>query len=374
MITGKTATSVHSPAQENEARWTAKAKEQSALNALGVFTQVFIGMPLYLYANVGTPGYLCILLTAPYAALLLIAANHLAKRGIPHTVLYGKRKNAARVFFFVFAFLHWADALLILLSLCAILREIMPKENPAWMALASALLCALGLRNGGKSGLFHLARFLLWVIFALLAFCVASAYPYGRMDHLFPLLGYGPTPILRGALWMCGCVSGCVWPLLMEEDEQTLARLTGRRSPLHRPLWAALLFSVVWMLCADWLMPIYTMRRAETLGWRVLLLTNMTPSIPAWSMLIAGITLLFLLALHDRALRASLAVGSFLNTKKGCFAITLALLLLLIPFAVRFDEAWLALVASLSAYRAAVMPVLLLAFFLFAPRKKEAAP
>ncbi|MBR6184782.1 MAG: hypothetical protein IKQ41_00805 [Clostridia bacterium] len=369
-MTGQTKTAVHSPAQEENARWAAFAKEQSVLAALGVFAQMLIGMSLYLYANVGTPGYLSILLTAPYAFALLASAKALAKRGIARAALAGERKTAARVLCLLFAVLIWADALLLLISLCAMFREFMPRECLAGLMAAVAITAADGVRTG-KRGLPHLARFLVWVIFALLFFCAASAYPHGRIDHVFPLLGHGAKSVFLGGAWMCGCVCGCVWPLLMADESPAVSQLTGRRSPLCRTLWAALICAVLLHLTADWLMPMEAMQRPETLGWRVLLLANMTPSIPAWSMLIAGLTLLFLLALQDCALRFVRAFSRFAGTEKGGFWISLFLLLPMIPIAIRLDLAWLDAVTRLSAWRAVLTPVLLVLTLLLGRKSKR---
>ena len=372
-MTARTVTHVHTPAEARAQRNAALAKEHSALSALSVFAQLFIGMPLYLYANVGTPGYLSILLTIPYALLLLVLAKSLAKRGIARAALFGcPAKSISKALFLLIAAFQAFDALLVFLTLCATLREIMPQESVTGLACAVAVFTALGIRNGEKQGLLHLSRFIAWVVLALLLFCVVSSYACGRVDHLFPLLGYGEKPILIGAAWMCGCVGGCVWPLLLTEDRSALGHLTKKNSPLLRSFLVSVAFAVLWMLTADWLTPIYAMRRPETLGWRVLLIAQMTPSIPAWSMQVVGVTLLLLLALHERILLSSRAAAKFVRTEKGRFLIPLILFAFILPAAVSADPTLLDTAVRIAAWRAALMPALLLLLYL-AGRKQAAA-
>ena len=92
---------------------------------------------------------------------------------------------------------------------------------------------------------------------------------------------------------MCGAESGCAWPLLMPQNPQTLSpMLTGKRKTVI-PVLISILAGCATMAVSVWLMPFYAMARAETLGWRLMLVANMTPSIPAWSTETVGILLLF---------------------------------------------------------------------------------
>ena len=75
-----TQTSVHSTASMQALRRQSLASDQYALCGLNVYAQILIGMALYLYERVGTPGYFSILLTAPFALALLYLARRAAKR------------------------------------------------------------------------------------------------------------------------------------------------------------------------------------------------------------------------------------------------------------------------------------------------------
>jgi hypothetical protein len=81
------------------------------------------------------------------------------------------------------------------------------------------------------------------------------------------------------------------------------------------------------MLFSVWLMPVYAMARRETLGWRLLLLTNMTPSIPAWSMEALALLLLFFLLNREAYLHGAMRLLAF----------SLALFLL-VPVSVRLSR------------------------------------
>ncbi len=261
-------------------RRTASLRDKSGLNALSVYAQLCVGFSLYLYGQVSTPGYLSALLTAPLLLLFFLPARFLARRkkpGISVTVS-AAGANGSKIFFLCFSLLHLLDAQLAFFTLCAVVRDVMPDFERTAVALASALFCALG--GGEDEGLSRLSRPLKWLIGALLLYCVVIAVPHGRAAHFFPLLGYGPASILGGTLWISGAVASAVWPLLTREDTEPPRRFfLTLRAPL-----LALALGIVTYLASVWLMPVYVMQRPESLGWRMLLLVHMTPSVPAWSM------------------------------------------------------------------------------------------
>ena len=297
-MTGRTETSVHSDADMLRQRRLSQAKEITGLAGLQSYAQIAVGLSLYLYGHVSTPGYLSILLTLPY--LLLICA--LARRA--GTLGSGVR---SRVLKMAGALILLLDGLAVFFALHAIASEVMPEWSGGWTAAALALAVgvALGIPGAGAS-LPRLSRLIQWAAALMLGFCMVCALPYGSAAHFFPLLGYGPGSILRGGLWMCGCVSGGVWPMLMSSDEPEETPLLREGRVLLPPLLAALAAGIVTMLFSVWLMPVYFMARQARLGWRLLVLTNMTPSVPAWSMNVVGLLLLFLLALAASVRQAAL--------------------------------------------------------------------
>lgn len=338
-MTGKTTTDVHSAEQMSLQRWRALARDRCALCGLSVFTQIFIGMAFYLYDHVSTPGYLSILLTIPFALVLMLLARGTAlKAGEQAEVIsFAAGKRGTKPVLFFFLVLHLFNAQLIFVSLCAMLLDTMPDHSLWKMALLIAL--ALALANSGRQeeALTRLARFLKWIIFALLLYAVLASAPHGRAAHFFPVFGYGWKSIANGALWMCGAVSGCVWPWLAPQNKQALSPLLAKRHIIIKPILLSILAGCAMMMVSVWLMPLYAMARDETLGWRLLLLTNMTPSIPAWSMETVGLLLLFFLALSDSANQVSILTARLAGKRDASGWITLLILLLLLPMAVIQD-------------------------------------
>ena len=53
-MTGQTITSVHNRETQQEERWLALSGDRAALSSFSMFTQMYIGLSLYLYENVGT--------------------------------------------------------------------------------------------------------------------------------------------------------------------------------------------------------------------------------------------------------------------------------------------------------------------------------
>ena len=297
-MTGRTVASVHSEGSLLAQRQRSRARELCALNGLQLYAQIAVGLALYLYDHVSTPGYLSLLCVAPFLLLMGRLGAALVRRAGPEGVLALAGKRAGRVLALCFFLVHAADALLLFLALCAVAEDVMPDLGAGWGAAAMALTLGLvlGKRRSGEA-LPRLARLIRWAAALTLGFCIVGAFPHGSAAHFFPLLGYGPFRILQGGLWMCGSAAGCVSPLLSPENDPDAVRAMADQRTLLPPLLLALAAGIVTMLCSVWLMPVYFMARPETLGWRLLVLTNMTPSVPAWSLNVMGLFFLLLTAL-----------------------------------------------------------------------------
>ena len=344
---GKTIASVHSKSQMLAQRRGASFRDKSVLNALSVYAQLCIGFSLYLYSRVSTPGYLSLLLAAPGLPLLFLPGWFLSKRKKPGlSVLQSAAgKEGAKVFFLCFSALHLLDAQLAFFALCAVVKDVMPDFSPTTAALAAAVFCFLG--GDSRENLPRLARFLKWMIGLMLLFCLAVAVPYGRTAHFFPLLGYGTASILQGALWISGALSSSVWPLLARGDDDQPAGFL----PALLPSLTAVGLGIVTYLASVWLMPVYAMQRPQSLGWRMLLLVHMTPSVPAWSMAVIGLTLLLLLALSYSVSQAAIALSEFGGTQKTPRFLYATVFLLLIPACVLDPDAAQAALAAASPFR-----------------------
>ncbi len=335
-MTGKTTTGVHSPQQMEAQRWRALAQDRAALGGISVYSQIFIGMALYLYGHVSTPGYLSILLTIPFALLLLCLARKTAANSQEETgvISFAAGKRLEKPVLFLFLLLHLFNAQLTFAALCAMLLDTMPDHSLWKMALLVAPVLAWANSGRREDALARFARFLKWIIFFLFFYTFLSAVPHGSTAYFFPLLGYGWKTIGRGSMWMCGAVSSCVWPLLTPQNGQALSPLLKKKSAVTLPVLLAILAGCLTMLVSVWLMPVYAMARDETLGWRLMLAVNMTPSIPAWSMQTIGILLLFFLGLSHSANRASSLAAQMAGKQAASGWVTMLLLLALVPCAV----------------------------------------
>ena len=142
-------------------------------------------------------------------------------------------------------------------------------------------------------------------------------------------------------------MASCVWPLLARgENDHPAGYFPALLSPL-----AAAGFGIVTYLAAVWLMPVYAMERPQSLGWRMLLLVHMTPSVPAWSMAVIGLTLLLLTALSYSVSQAAFALAQFGGSQKTPRFLYAALFLLLIPACVLDPDAAQAALAAAAPWR-----------------------
>lgn len=346
--------------REKNARCLALARDRGVLSGVQLYAQTAVGLALYLYDRVSTPGYLSLLLTLPYL-LAVSALARRAKKRAENGDPWGSG-SLGRGLSLAAALVCMLDAQLLFFALCAIAEDVMPDLPPLTAALTLAL--AMGLSVSGchaRDALPRLARPVRWFAAAALGFCALSALPYGQADHFFPLLGSGHASVGRGALWMCGACAGCVWTWLSPGGEECPPART-----LLLPWARSAAAGIATMLISVWLMPFFFMARPETAGWRLLTLTNMTPSVPAWSLNVLGLCSVLLLALCASLSRAGELLIRFAGRDGPSPAFSFLLPLLLIPAALPSTGAQDALVRA-APWRAAAT-VAILGMMLLRPR------
>lgn len=294
---GKTKTWVHTEETMRRQRERAAIREKAALSSLGIFGQITIGCSLYLYDHVSTPGYLSILLTLPFLLLIQGTGFMLMRRSDPGkgAILEGAGEIAGRILAALLALLCWLDGQLAFYALCAMVSNILPTVSSFQVALAIAVIVAFALGGQGNQGLARLSRLIGVLVFLCIFYCVLIALPYGNGGHLFPLLGRGMGSIFRGAFWMCGCLSGACLPLLMPLENKEA--MTENRRLLWKPSLLALLGGCGIALLSGYLLPFYALARPETMGYRLLLLARISPSVAGWSLLVCAMLFLMLMTL-----------------------------------------------------------------------------
>lgn len=369
-IFGQTETSVHSMTAMRRLRRDVFARDQYALTGVCLYAQLLIGVGLYLYGHVSTPGYLSVLLALPaFLAVYFLSLFLAGRRG------KGRLDSAAgRALYFLLGVVSLLDAQLAMFALCAVLSDILPNISPFWGAVAIALITALSVGGGDEYALSRLARLLRWGLLAALLYAAAGAVPSGNVGHLFPLLGYGWGIIGRGALWMSGCAAGCCFPLIQPRDGEILSAMRGHwKAGLRNVLFPVLLAAAAALLSA-YLMPVYALARPETLGFRLLLISHMNPSLLGWSLLVCGTMFLLLLALAAGVLRGAALFACAAGRKNTSPLLITVLLLLPVPAAalgtVPVEEALLVLAPWRGA--AAVIALLLMLLLSFLPSKEAA--
>ena len=377
-MNGNAADYTQAEAQTRLQRWRSFAQDQCSLCAVSVYTQIYMGLSFYLYGNVSTAGSFSILLALPFLCLLLLPAFWIAgkaRRG-EKTLQASAGPLVSRAAFILFSLIHLFDAQLVFYAFCAILRNVMPEHHPLALAVTVVLVSAFALHGSHAFALPRLCRFLKWLIGGLLLYCMLVSIPHGQASHFFPVLGYGVHSIKNGALWMFGAVSLGVWPLLMPQEQEALAPVLENKGILIRRMFCSIAAGIITMLFSVWLMPVYAMSRPESLGWRLLLFTNMTPSIPAWSMQVIGLLFLFLLSLSYNISQISRITEDAVGKKPSLFFI-LVLYLALVPAGVLGQESTSKLLVSLAPIRAALAAAALLILGLGVAvkgRKKEGGP
>ncbi len=359
-MTEQTVSSVHTEAEARKQRVCAYARERCVLNAMVLYAQLWIGFSLYLYDHVSTPGWISLLLTGPYAAALLYIGKFLASHtnGRDNLIVFAAGEKASKLFFILLSIPPLFDGFISFYALCALIRDVMP-DHSAWEgAVAVAFTCAVSLDHGKEQALTHLGSFLKWIVGALFVYCFLIAIPHGKASHLFPIFGNGMNSILKGALWMCGAFSTAAWPYLTAgAEEQMLYK--QKEVPIFRSVFILLLFSLITYGVSVWLLPFYAMARPQSLGWRLLLVAHMTPSIPAWSLEVIALLLLFMLALCVSIAHASAMLSKCIWRKKEPRFLKPILLMLMIPSCVTNTAHTKQIIILAAPWRAALSLLLL---------------
>ena len=310
-------------------RSAAAARGQGALAGLSLYGQVFIGLSLYLYDHVSTPGYISILLTAPFLVAVCLAAQGIARRTEGKGIVSAVGAQGARAVLLILAAVGWLDAQLAFFALCALAEEALPQANPLGIAMGIAAADALALSEKEKDALPRVGQLLRWIILPFLLYAFLTALPRGNAGHLFPLWGQGGKSIFRGTGWMCGCLAGACWPLL--KPEGVPAPLYQKKRVLLVPTLLALLLGALTALAGAYLLPFHALARPETMGWRMLLFSNMSASVTAWSLLVTALLFLLLVTLSAGVSQAAGAIAWAAGKKAPGPALLILLLLLMVP-------------------------------------------
>lgn len=369
-MTDRANASVHDESSLLAQRWKALAQDHCILCALGIFGQIFVGSALFVYAQISTPGWLSLLLTLPLMLGMIFWARRLAPRAAS-----AADKRGQRLLGLLPAAVFFLDAALAFLALCALFQDVLPDWNPRWIAGAAALLVFLSLTEKNEFALPRLARLIRVLIAVPLLFCACTAVPHGSIAHFFPLLGYGVPSILQGTLWLWGAEALCVWPLLMPQAPRSLSPLLERPSLLTFSLLRSVLFGMLSLAVSVWLMPVYALSSPRTLGWKLLLVIHMTPSVPAWSLAVIGLSLLLLFCLSSAVKQCALLVARAYGQRHAPMPL-LGVLLALVFFLGAWPSPKLErLLMQIAPGRAALMVLfmLLVSWTSRTKRRKEAA-
>jgi len=329
----ETATPVHSMDALLQYRKDAFAREQGILSAVSVLGQSVIGAALYLYGHVGTPGYLSILLTVPWALLIAALSLYLIQHAKDGAVLEAAGKTPGKIFPLMLFPVFFLDAQLAAYAISAILSDALPRFSPLLTMLAVALIMAAAMGGENEYALPRLAGMLRWPLLIALFYCGLTALPHGSPGYLFPLLGRGTGSIFQGALWMGGCTAGACCPLLIPSPCPSLSPFQKKGRMLYRPLLGALLAAALYALISACLLPAYSLARPENLGFRLLLFTKISGSSLAWSLLVFAQLFLLLLTLAAGIMRCAHLLTGMAGKRKPSPLLTGALLLLLVPAA-----------------------------------------
>lgn len=321
-----------------------------ALSALHLYAQVSVGLALYLYGAVSTPAWLSVLIAAGPLTLLALLLRRGAARG-----------QMPRRLAWLPGIACLLDGLYAFFALCSLLRDLAPDLDVRIAAPAYGLILGVALLSApDRDALPRLGRLALPALGVLLLFCLLCVPGRGRFERFFPLLGFGPLPVLRGALWVFGASATALTPLL--SPGETPGKALSRLLP-------ALLFASVTAAAAAWLLPARALCAPRTAGWRLMLISHTTPSVPCWSAQAAALLLLLMLSLCTGVRRGvALLAGNAGKTGKENAAAAV-LLLLAALFAAFREEETKALLLGAGPWRAA--PVTAAAAWLCLRRKEK---
>ena len=373
----RTTTFVRDEESQLAQRTDAYLRDEYALAGVSVYVQWLIGIALYLFSRVSTPGYMSVLLsgaamTGIWALSRFLQRNADPEKGVLRACLgrYGEKTASAAL-----ALCFFADSQLAFFTLCAVMSEVLPDVNTLWAALATALLTAFALK-GDPFALPRLSRVLRWVLLLFMAWPVIAALPQGNIGHLFPALGMGAGNILSGGLWLCGCAAGACCPWLLPQSADTgKAMQSGKRKGLGS-LLGGLFFSALFALLAAYLLPFYALARPETAGWRLLIFSTLSPSLIGWSLMLWAVLFFLLLALSAGTSRAALLIARAAGREKPSFLLTAVLLFMQVPLSALNTDKGEEILLNTAPYRAVIVIAVLaalLAGYRIKARRKAAA-
>lgn len=337
-------------------RGQAYAMEQYALSGLNLYGQIVIGLSLYLYGHASTAGYLSLLALLPFCLALVLGSLHICRKRQPGQtpLVSALGKPVAGIVSVALAAVSLLDAQLAAFVICAVLSDVLPQVSSLWVALAVAVVSALAVGGGDEYGLPRLARLMRWVLLLMIGFCAATAAPYGSLGHLAPWLGQGLPSIAHGALWMSGCVGSCCLPLLLPQRDSNLQSLCQEARPGVRSVLCCLGLGTVTALFSAFLLPFYALARKETIGWRMMLLSNVSPSLPAWSLLLCAVLFLLLMLQSTGVTRAAALISHATGRRQISPGLLTLLFLLLVPLAALNTTDAEQLLIALAPWRGAV--------------------
>ena len=373
----RTTTFVRDEESQLAQRTDAYLRDEYALAGVSVYAQWLIGIALYLFSRVSTPGYMSVLLsgaamTGIWALSRFLQRNADPEKGVLRAYLgrFGEKAAAAAL-----AMCFLTDAQLAFFTLCAVMSEVLPDVNTLWAALATALLTAFALK-GEPFALPRLSRVLRWVLLLFMAWPVIAALPQGNIGHLSPVLGMGAGNILSGGLWLCGCAAGACCPWLLPQSADTgKAMQSGKRKGLGS-LLGGLFFSALFALLAAYLLPFYALARPETAGWRLLIFSTLSPSLIGWSLMLWAVLFFLLLALSAGTSRAALLITSAAGREKPSSLLTAVLLLMQVPLSALNTDQSEDILLRLAPFRAVIVAAVLIALlagYCIKTRRKGAA-
>lgn len=283
----RTQTSVHSKKAQHAQHRAALWQGWISLSALHLYAQLLCGLCFYLYRHVSTPSYLSLLvLLLPLTAVYGISCRIGRKERPWHS-------PAGKCAALLLTLCLFGDAVTALAAITGLVQALLPDYN-SLLIHASVLLCTVPILTGKQQHtLPHLAALVCIPLFLAILFVFPGTIRQGHGGNLFPLLGQGTERILTGALWMCGCLSPGLIPLLAHPLAQN--KTLKANGCIH--LTAALFFALLTALLAAFLMPFYCLAQPEGAGTRLMMFLDANTSLLAWSLTICGTLFLLLISL-----------------------------------------------------------------------------
>ena len=370
----QTSTPVHSTKEMMAMRKASLAKEQSILSSLSLLAQALVGMALYLYDHVSTPGYLSIFLGLPLLILILWLSLYLYRRAPQGCVLALAGPFPGRLLGAILTGVFLLDSQMAAFAISALLSDALPYLSPFLTMLAVSLMLAAAIAGDDPYALPRLGRLLRWPMLAALVLCGLAALHHGSVSYLFPALGEGAPTILKGSLWMSGGLAGACCPLILPLSAPRLFPLQQENKLLYRPLLGAGLFCCLYGVLAACTLPFYALARPESLGWRLLLFTKISGSALTWSLLLFTLLFLLLITLSAGILRAAEVIGWMQGKKKPSAPLICALLLLIAPAASLKALPVQQFLISMAPFRSGAVLLTLIVLWICARRRGKICP